>query len=193
MNDREKWREMIKGIRAGGTTWWWWWKMLHSHHQLYIYIYMLKHKQHNKDERTHSFRKIYLSHFIRNGFERVVKGFCVRGELKTEQTATCRHPDHLSLAALISCSAGLLNRGSWGSIALCRLLVLSTACYLQLDWLQLSELSVAPGYCLSSTCFLWASHQSVHSQGYTLISSTGCTCSLIDGWIEGQYVTKKPN
>ena len=31
MNDREKWREMVKDICAGGTTWWWWW-----------YIYMLK-------------------------------------------------------------------------------------------------------------------------------------------------------
>ena len=26
-------------------------------------------------------------------------------------------------------------------------------------------------------------------QGDTLISSTGCTCFLIDGWVEGQYVT----
>ena len=26
MNDREKWREMVKDIRAGGTTWWWWWQ-----------------------------------------------------------------------------------------------------------------------------------------------------------------------
>ena len=25
MNDREKWWEMVKDIRAGGTTWWWWW------------------------------------------------------------------------------------------------------------------------------------------------------------------------
>ena len=25
MNDREKWREMVKDIRAGGTYWWWWW------------------------------------------------------------------------------------------------------------------------------------------------------------------------
>ena len=24
MNDREKWRERVKYIRAGGTTWWWW-------------------------------------------------------------------------------------------------------------------------------------------------------------------------
>ena len=25
MKDREKWRERVRDIRAGGTTWWWWW------------------------------------------------------------------------------------------------------------------------------------------------------------------------
>ena len=25
MNDREKWRERLRDIRASGTTWWWWW------------------------------------------------------------------------------------------------------------------------------------------------------------------------
>ena len=25
MNDREKWRERVWDIRAGGATWWWWW------------------------------------------------------------------------------------------------------------------------------------------------------------------------
>ena len=25
MNDREKWRERVRDIRATGTTWWWWW------------------------------------------------------------------------------------------------------------------------------------------------------------------------
>ena len=25
MNDREKWRERVRDIRAGGTSWWWWW------------------------------------------------------------------------------------------------------------------------------------------------------------------------
>ena len=25
MNDREKWRERARDIRASGTTWWWWW------------------------------------------------------------------------------------------------------------------------------------------------------------------------
>ena len=33
MNDREKYRERVKDIRAGGTTWWWWW-------YIYIYIYI---------------------------------------------------------------------------------------------------------------------------------------------------------
>ena len=25
MNDREKWRERVRDIRATSTTWWWWW------------------------------------------------------------------------------------------------------------------------------------------------------------------------
>ena len=28
MNDREKWRERVRDIRAGGATWWWWWFFL---------------------------------------------------------------------------------------------------------------------------------------------------------------------
>ena len=88
-----------------------------------------------------SLEKIYLSHFIRNGYERIAKGLCVRGELETEQTASYRPPVPLSLAALLSRSAGLLNRGSWGPIALCWVMVLSTASYV-----QLTELLVAPGY-----------------------------------------------
>ena len=128
-----------------------------------------------------------------------MKGLCVRGELETEQTATYWPPVPLSFAALLSRSAGLLNWGSWGSIALCWVLVLATASYLQLDWLQLTEPLCGPGLynCLTSTCFLWVSHlhpiQPVHSQGYTLISSTGCTCSSIDGWVEGQYDTLVTN
>ena len=64
--------------------------LLHSHnHDTYttIHIYIWKQNQHNNDERTQFFRKIYLSHFIRNGCERVTKGLCVRGELETAQTA----------------------------------------------------------------------------------------------------------
>ena len=29
MNDREKWWETVKDIRAGGATWWWWWLRNH--------------------------------------------------------------------------------------------------------------------------------------------------------------------
>ena len=161
---------------------------------------MRKLSKHNNDERTHFFRKIYLSHFIRNGCERVAKGLCVRGELETEQTATYWPQIPLSLAALLSRSAGPLNRGSWGPISLYWVLVLSTASYLQLDWLQLTKPFCSTGLynCLTPTYFLWASDlhsiQPVHSLGYTLISSTGCTCSLIDGWVEVQYVTNlQPN
>ena len=28
MNDREKWRERVRDIRASGTTWWWWWWLI---------------------------------------------------------------------------------------------------------------------------------------------------------------------
>ena len=38
MNDREKWRERVRDIRAGGTTWWWWWFLVVD--GLYIYIYI---------------------------------------------------------------------------------------------------------------------------------------------------------
>ena len=38
MNGREKWREMVRDIRAGGTTWWWWY--IYSINSIsYIYIY----------------------------------------------------------------------------------------------------------------------------------------------------------
>ena len=136
----------------------------------------------------HTFLEKYTSHTL---FEMVAKGLCVRGDLETKQTAIYWPPVPLSLAALFSCSAGLHNRGSWVPISLCWELVLTTASYLQLTDSKLTE----PGLynCLTSTWFLWASHlhpiQPVHSQGYTLISSTGCTCFLIDGWVEGQYVT----
>ena len=33
MNDKEKWREKVRDIRAGGTTWWWW-------HPVYIKNWM---------------------------------------------------------------------------------------------------------------------------------------------------------
>ena len=126
----------------------------------------------------------------------VTKGSYVRGELDSEQTATYWPTVLLSFSALLSRSVGLLNRGSWGPIALCWVLVLTAASYLRLDWLQLTEPICGSGSYnfLSSACFWWASHlhpiQVVHSQDYTPISSTGCTSSKIGGWIRGQYVTQ---
>ena len=157
---------------------------------------MRKHSQHNNDERTHFFRKIYHSHFIRNGCERATKGLCVRGELETEQTATYWPPVPLSLAALLSRSAGLLNRGSWGPIALCWVLVLSTASYLQLTDSKLTELPVAPGYII-----VWHPPASYEHRICTQFNPStvkvipwylrpDSPVPLIDGWVEGQYVTQ---
>ena len=77
----------------------------------------------------HTSLEKYTAHTL---FEMVAKGLYVRGELETEQTATYWPQVPLSLAAFLSRSAGLLNGGSWGPIALCSVLVLSTAPYLQL-------------------------------------------------------------
>ena len=128
-------------------------------------------KINNNDEQTYFFRKIYLSHFIRKGCERVM---CERwvGDWTDCNILTP------NLAGLFSCSAGLLNQGTWGLSPLWEL-VLSIASYL-----KLTEPVCGTGLynCLTPTCFLWASHlhpiQPLHSQGYTLISSTGCTCYL---------------
>ena len=111
-------------------------------------------------------------------FEMVAKGLCVRGELETGKTATYWFQVPPSLIALLSRSAGLLNGGSWGPSPLWEL-VLTAATYL-----QLTEPVCGSGLynCLTPTCFMRASHlhpiQPVHSQGYTLISLTGCTCYL---------------
>ena len=129
--------------------------------------------------------------------ERVAKGLCVRGELETEQTTTYWPQVPLTIAALLSHSAGLLNRGSWrpkpsvGSwFSLPR-----PATWTPTNWLQLTRTVCGTGLynSLTSTCSLWASHlhriQPLHSQGYILMSLTGCTYSLIDNWVECQYVT----
>ena len=73
-----------------------------------------------------------------------------------------KHTKPLSLAALLSRSAGLLNSGGpEGPIGpLCWVLVLSTASYLQLTDTKTNSTVCRTGlyHCLTSTCFLWASH-----------------------------------
>ena len=47
MNDREKWRETVRDIRAGGATWWWWYSLnyyfivLQFHSYYFIYWVIL--------------------------------------------------------------------------------------------------------------------------------------------------------
>ena len=44
MNDREKWRERVRYIRATSTTWWWWWW-----HYIYIYIYRERERERERE------------------------------------------------------------------------------------------------------------------------------------------------
>ena len=125
---------------------------------------------------------LYLKLF-RKCYERVM---CERWVGDWTETATYWPALPPSLVALLSRSAGLLNRRAW------ELVLTASNCN---SWLQTNWTFCGTGlyHCLTSTCFMWASHlhpiQHVHSQGYTLLSSMGCTCSLIDGWVGGQYVT----
>ena len=105
-----------------------------------LYTYTCGNKINNNDERTHFFRK-YTSHTL---FEMVAKRLCVRGEVETEQTATYWPQVPPSLAALLSRSAELLNRGSWGP----SLLLWASSHCLELQQTDSNSLnlSVAPGY-----------------------------------------------
>ena len=112
----------------------------------------------------------------------------MRGEWETEHSATYWPQVPLSLAELLSRSAGLLDRRSQGPNPIWEL-VLTTASYL-----LLSQPVCGTGlYNCLTFIFLWASYlhqiQPVHCQGYTLISSTGCTCYL--RWCIS-YLTARP-
>ena len=141
----------------------------------------------------HSSLEKYTSHTL---FEMVAKGLCVRGELETEQTATYWPPNSsvfssTSFSFCWAAQSGVLRPHTppLGAGSLYSILSPTNSNF------NLTEPVCGPGSynCLTPTCYLWASPlhpiQPVHSQGYTLISSTGCNCSLIDGWVGGQYVT----
>ena len=122
-------------------------------------------------------------------FEMVAKGLCVRSECNI-LTSSSFVFSSISFSFCWAAQSRVLRAHSplLGASSLYSILPPT-------NWLQLTEPVCRTGLynCLTPTCFLWASHlhpiQPVYSQGYTLISSTGCTCSLIDGWVEGQYVT----
>ena len=123
----------------------------------------------------------YTSHFIRKAYER----FCVRGELETEQNCNILTPPALlAMAAFLSRSAGLFNRGPGGPASAGSG---SHSSNWNTDfklWSPTNWLPVAPGLYnyLSYTCFLWRHNsltiQPVDRQGYPPISSTGCICYL---------------
>ena len=155
-----------------------------------LYTYTRGNKINNNDERTHFFRKIYLSHFIRNGCERVVwerwVGDWTNCNILTPSSFVFSSTSFsfcwAAQSVVLRAHRPLLGAGSLNSI-------LSPTWLTPTNW---TSCRTGLYHCLTSTCFLWASHlppiQLVHSQGYTLVSSTGCTCSLIYGWVEGQYV-----
>ena len=72
MNDREKWRERVRDIRASGTTWWWWWWwwLCNVHNQTEnwekkLFTYRVLCLIARLDESTRDFRKrIYIYIYI---------------------------------------------------------------------------------------------------------------------------------
>ena len=121
------------------------------------------------------------------------------------------HPKFLSIiATLLPHSAGLLNRGPespsplsgagshYGILsptATGTRTVTATQTELCLPRTPTNWLSVAPGYIIfwhppaSCGCRICTKFNPSTGQGDISISSTGCTCFLIDGSVEGQYVT----
>ena len=140
----------------------------------------------------HTSLEKYTSHTLfSKGLRKGWCWLCVRGELETGTDCNILTPsssDHSSTSFSFSWAAQPgVTKGHKPSV--CKL-ILTLASYLQLE-LQL-ELQLTQAVCgtwlyncLSYICFLWAST----GQGEIPISSTGCTSFLIDGWVEGQYVT----
>ena len=147
---------------------------------------MQKHSQHKNDEHTQFLRKIYLSLYSKG----LRKGYFVRGELENE-----RRPHHIDLASLLAIAAFLSRSPSCSTGGL--------GAQPRLD-LVLTPRTRTTDFklCLHTGLYnySWPPHlhsiQTVDSQGYPRISSTGCTCYLHRlfliwqlGRIGGQYVT----
>ena len=156
-------------------------------------------------------RVVFLSIFV---FWKGWFWLCVRGELETgtdSHILTQSSPDHSSTSSSFCWAAQ-----PWvlRAQALCLQLVLTLASYLQVELLLELELqlqlelnwlkpSVAPGYIIvwrsPASCGRTHLHRILPRPQIKEISSTRCTCFfrlftqvhlLIDGSVEGQYVTK---
>ena len=151
------------------------WSMLYSHEQLYIHIYMQKYNDAITTSGYSSLEK-YTSHFIRNGWKglRKVMVECVGDWTKT---ATYWPPPSSSghSSASFSFSWAAQPR-AWGPS------LSAESWFPPLDlehWLQTLNSNCLTS-CLTRVISLFYTHsiQPVNSQGYPLISSTGCTCYL---------------
>ena len=107
---------------------------------------MRKHSQHNNDERTQFFRKINLSHFIRNGWKGLRKGCVWEVSWRLNKHCNILTPSSFvfsstSFSFCWAAQSGVLRANSplLGAGSLYSILSLT-------NWLQLTELPVAPGY-----------------------------------------------
>ena len=154
------------------------------------------------------YKNIPLTLYSRKGCERVNVGYVWEVIWRRRETATYWPQVLLTIAALFPHSAGLLNWGHrgpkhsvWSWFSLRRYSISNCDWSSNSNWLELYlELQLPQAVCgtwlynrLTSSCFLWAYASTPNSttsrgQGDILTSSTGCTCFLIDGSVEGQYV-----
>ena len=181
----------------------------------YKYTYTCGNIINNNDERTHFYRKIYLSHFI---LERVAKGLisvmCEKwvGDRDRQQHID---PKFLCSSSTYSSFCWAAQPGSWGpKPSVWRWLSLrhvdpncdwNSNCDCNSNWTLLAsdsnrlKPSVAPGYIIvwhpPASCGrrMCTKFNPSIDQSDIPISSTGCTCFLIDGLVEGQYVTNPLN
>ena len=126
--------------------------------------------QHNKDERTHFFRKIYLS-FYRNG--------CVwEGVGDRTKTATYWTPNSSGYHRLSFPFSWAAQPGAWGPSRYWDM-VLIPASSLQLIWTSCHRGHITI-WRPPTSCARHNSHsiQPLDSQIHPLLSSTGCTCYL---------------
>ena len=139
---------------------------------------MQKHVQHNKDERTKFFCKIYLSLYLK-GFERVTKGFTVwEVNWRLNRTASYWPPSSSGYSSISFPFSWAAQPGAWVP-SLYWDMVLIPASSLQLIWTS-SRSGYIKIWCPPTFCERHNSHsiQPFDSQGFPLTSSTGCTCYL---------------
>ena len=123
----------------------------------------------------------------------VAKRLYVRGELETEQRLQHIDPQfhrlkqHFFLVLL-----GYSTGGPEGPALYWELILTASNCnkLIPTNW---TSCRTGFYHCLTSTTScerrICTQFNPSTVNGYTLISSTGYTSSLIDGWVEGQYVT----